>query len=121
MGGRAEQAAGSPRSQGARAQDTLSWAKREVLDLLDALVNASDDGDFESVQRTLATLNTRAADPGRRLALLLQMSVACAGIVDIAEMRQGIDRGTLALDLAPALRSCLHQPGVSAEPTARCH
>ena len=97
------------RLEAARAAETLGWAKDEVLDLVDAVVNALDDDDFTSIQGHLANLNAKTTDPARRLALLLQMSVACAGIVDIAEIRQGIDRTTLALDLAPALRSCLHQ------------
>lgn len=108
------------RSEARRAADTLLWAKTEVLQLIDSLVNATDDDDFASVQRQLASLNNRAADPARRLALLLQLSVACAGVVDIAEMRAGIDRATLALDLAPALRTCLHQPPPSATTSARC-
>ncbi len=107
-----------PRPDSVRAADTLLWAKQEVLRLVDTLVNATDDDDFASVERQLANLNNRAADPARRLALLLQMSVACAGVVDIAEMRAGVDRSTLALDLAPALRSCLHQPQPAA--AARC-
>ena len=106
------------RPEASRAGDTLLWAKNEVLLLIDSLVNATDEGDFASVQAHLAALNNRTADPAHRLALLLQLSVACAGVVDIAEVRAGVDRATLALDLAPALRSCLHQAPATA--SARC-
>ncbi len=113
MDGRADheqtdRTAQAARLEASRAAETLGWAKDEVLDLVDAMVNALDDDDFASIQGQLADLNAKTTDPGRRLAILLQMSVACAGIVDIAEIGQGIDRSTLALDLAPALRSCLH-------------
>lgn len=116
--GPAHRTAEAARVEAARAADTLGWAKDEVLDLVDSMVNALDDDDFASIQGHLAILNSLTTDPARRLAILLQMSVACAGIVDIAQVRQGIDRTTLALDLAPALRTCLHQAQPAAK--ARC-
>jgi hypothetical protein len=95
------------RSEAAQAGDTLAWAKREVLELVEALVTATDDDDMAAIQAALTRLTTATADPARRLALLLQLGVACAAIVDIAEFRHTIDRETLVGDLAPALRTCL--------------
>lgn len=90
--------------------DNLAWARREVLDLVDRLVLAVDSDDFAAVSGRLARLTNDTVDPARRLALLLQLSVAIAGTVDVAEARHGVDRESLVLDLAPTLRSCLHEP-----------
>ena len=90
--------------------DNLAWARREVLDLVERLVLAADNDDFAAVSGRLARLTNDTVDPARRLALLLQLSVAIAGTVDVAEARCGVDRERLVLDLAPALRTCLHEP-----------
>ncbi len=91
------------------ASDNLAWARREVLNLVERLVLAADNDDFAAVSGRLARLTNDTVDPARRLALLLQLSVAIAGTVDVAEARRGVDRESLVLDLAPALRTCLHE------------
>jgi hypothetical protein len=92
------------------ASETLAWARREVLDLVDRLVLAVDTDDFAAVSGRLARLANDTVDPSRRLALLLQLSIAIAGTVDVAETRRGVDRERLVADLAPAMRNCLHEP-----------
>ncbi|MDH4144091.1 MAG: hypothetical protein OEY23_02870 [Acidimicrobiia bacterium] len=93
-----------------RVDQTLAWARGEVLELLGHLVQPDSEAAARSVNDRLVRLCSTTDDPGRRLALLLQLSVACAGIIDIADFRSGVDRETLVADLAPALRSTLADP-----------
>lgn len=94
-----------------RANDSLAWARLEVLDLIDALLNAADDEDFAGVTDRLQRLTNAGEDTGRRLAVLLHMSTAMAAIVDLVETMGGdIDRTDFATRLRPVLRACLHEP-----------
>lgn len=94
-----------------RANDSLAWARVEVLDLIDALLNATKDEDFAGVTDRLQRLTNAGEDSGRRLAVLLHMSTAMAAIVDLVETMGGeIDRADFANRLRPVLRACLHEP-----------
>ncbi|MDH4145154.1 MAG: hypothetical protein OEY23_08295 [Acidimicrobiia bacterium] len=85
----------------------LTWARDEVLELVDRMANAVDDDDFVAVTGRLARLVNDTSEPAKRLALLLQLSVAVAATVELAEGQGYIDRERLSIDLAPALRTDL--------------
>ncbi len=94
-----------------QANSSLAWARLEVLDLIDSLLNAANDEDFAEVTNRLQRLTNAGEDPGRRLAVLLHMSTSLAAIVDLVDTMGGaIDRTDFANQLRPVLRACLHEP-----------
>ncbi|MDH4145376.1 MAG: hypothetical protein OEY23_09440 [Acidimicrobiia bacterium] len=86
----------------------LSWARAEVLDLVADLASADAEVGARAVDR-LSRLSRAAADPGRRMALLVQLSAALAGTLTIADSSpNGLDRRTLREDLSHLVRGALH-------------
>lgn len=94
-----------------RANESLAWARNEVLDLIDLLVRAETDDDFAAVTMRLQQLTSASTDSGRRLAILLHFSTSLAAIVDLVEsVDLPFDRANFRNQLRPVLRACLHEP-----------
>ncbi|MDH4144788.1 MAG: hypothetical protein OEY23_06405 [Acidimicrobiia bacterium] len=93
------------------ATETLAWARREVLDLLDLAVVAETDEDFDRYSETLQALVAATADTSRRLSILVQMTVAITALVEHNSARVSDRSRRDALDtMRRQLRACVHVP-----------
>lgn len=88
----------------------LSWARKEVLDLVHDLIDLTDDVGTRAVDR-ICRLSAESSDAGRRMALLVQLSAALAGTVAIAEGSPGsFCRELLVEELGDLIQGSLAQP-----------
>jgi hypothetical protein len=96
----------------------LSWARDEVVLLVGTLALPGED-QLGRLLDQLARLTADTNDPGRRLALLLQLGVAMTGLFETVERQGRLDRLELGDLLYTLLRSDLPDAGGEApEPGA---
>ena len=88
----------------------LSWARDEVVLLVGTLALPGQDR-LGRLLDQLARLTADTKDPGRRLALLVQLGVAMTGLFETVEQQGRLDRLELADLLYTLLRSDVPDPG----------
>ena len=89
----------------------LAWARQQVLDLVNDLIDLSDDVGSRAVDR-ICQLSAETHDAGRRMALLVQLSAALAGTVAVAEgSADGFRREGLVAELGDLIQGSLIGPG----------
>jgi hypothetical protein len=87
----------------------LSWARDEVVLLVGTIALPGED-QLGRLLDQLGRLTAGTDDPGRRLALLLQLGVALTGVFQTVDELGGPDRLEVADALYTLLRSDLPDP-----------